>query len=243
MGANIKMKTIPSFLFAIAALGAVSSVGAISFDFYKLDKPNGAGDFLPIDGFFNADDMVGSPTLTYVNEGLSVTASATYNGNAAVAVQDSTAGWSDLRGAGLGVYKTTKPIKTSDDNIDRGETLILTFDQVVTLSKVELRADKHGVQNWVDGATFLLNGMSYALPKGVGSVFLDLTGSVFSFTHSAGISDPTGGPSEDFYVAGLNASVYVAPPPPATVPDSASTLSMLGLGLIVLSGVARRFKR
>lgn len=235
------MKILPTLLLTAAAIGAVSSASAISFDFYKLG--NGAGDFLPTDGVSKFGDMVGEPNLTYVQDGLSVTASAMFNGKAAFAVQDSTAGWSELNGAGLGVYKSTKPIKTSDDNIDKGETLILTFDQVVTLSKVELRADKHGVENWAAGATFLLNGTSYALPKGVGSLLLDLTGTVFSFAHSGGRSDASGKPSEDFYVAGINASIYQAPaPPPATVPDSGSTLALLGVAMIALTGFARRFK-
>lgn len=235
------MKTIAKSLIAVAAFGAVSSVNAISFDFYKLDKPNGAGDFLPIDGFSNADDKVGSPNLTYTQDGLSVTASATANGNAAYAVQDSTKGWTELKGAGLGVYKSITPIKTFDDNIDKGETLTLTFDKVVSLTSIELRADKHGVQNWVDGASFLLNGVSFDLPKGVGSIALNLVGSVFNFTHSGGISDPEGGtPSEDFYVAGLNASVYT---PPTSVPDSGATLALLGLGMLGLAGVSRRLKK
>ncbi|MBD5778481.1 VPDSG-CTERM sorting domain-containing protein [Pelagicoccus sp. NFK12] len=227
------MKTLHLVLLTVAALGAVSSVSAIRFDFYKLDKPNGAGDFLPVDGFSNSNDRVGNPTLTYVKDGLSVTASAMFGGNAAFAIQDSEAGWTDVKGAGLGVYKSINPIVLSDDNIDVGETLILTFDQVVTLSKIELRSDKHGILNWVDGGTFLLNGVSYGLPKGVGTVHPLglLTGTVFTFAHSGGISDPTGGPSEDFYLASIDVAV----------PDSGSTLALLGLGLLGLAGVARRF--
>lgn len=235
------MKTIAKSIIAVAALGAVSSVNAVSFDFYKLGMPNGAGDFLPTNGFSNASDMVGSPNLTYTKDGLSVTASATANGQMAYAVQDSTAGYSELKGAGLGVYKTIKPIKTYDDNIDKGETLILTFDKMVNLTSLDLRADKHGVQNWIDGATFLLNGVSFDLPKGVGSIALNLVGTVFEFTHSGGVSDPLHGtPSEDFYVAGLNANVYT---PPSSVPDSGATLGLLGLGMLGLAGVSRRLKK
>lgn len=231
----LKMKILSTLLFTVAAIGAVSTVSAISFDFYKLDKPNGAGDFLPVDGFSDSDDRVGTPTLTFVKDGVSVTASATSGGDAAFAIQDSQEDWTDVKGAGLGVYKSIDPIVLSDDNIDKGEKLILTFDQVVTLSKIELRSDKHTIDNWIDGGTFLLNGVSYALPKGVGTVnpLGLLTGTVFTFAHSGGISDPTGGPSEDFYVASID----------VRVPDSGSTLALLGLGLIGLVGAARRFKK
>ncbi len=231
------MKILSAFLFTVAAVGAVLPVSAISFDFYKLDKPNGAGDFLPVDGFSNGHDRVGLPTLTYINDGLSVTASATSGGNPAFAVQDSENEWTDVKGAGLGVYKSITPIVLSDDNIDTGEMLILTFDQVVTLSKIELRSDRHGINNWIDGGTFLLNGVSYGLPKGVGTVFPVglLTGTVFTFAHSGGVSDPTGGPSEDFYLASIQVDV--------PVPDSGSTLALLGLGLLGLAGIASRFNK
>ncbi|MDQ8200797.1 VPDSG-CTERM sorting domain-containing protein [Pelagicoccus enzymogenes] len=228
------MKKILRILGAAAILGATASASALSFDFYKLDKANNpVTDFLPSSPYVtSSNDALGDPLLQYTVDGVVVTATATFNGAAAHAVQDSTKDWDDVHGAGLGVYKTRTPIDLGDDNIDSGEKLILTFNRVVTLTRILLRADGHNITNWADGATFLLNGTSYNLPKNVGYIDGSWTGSVFTFMHSGiGPASETGSEvSHDFYVAGLKVNV----------PDTGSTIALLGLGLLGLAAASRR---
>jgi len=217
---------------SLLILAASHSASAISFDFYKLDSPIGGGDFLPDAGAVLIEkDFVGTPNLSYTVGTLNVIASAKYNGDTAWAVQDKTTGWTDERGAGLGVYKTLDPLDVKDDNIDAGEELTLKFSRNVKIKRIILRADGHNFNNWADTSTFMLNGASISLPKGIGYIDGSFSGKTFKFAHSGGPSDKK--ISDDYYVAGVEVSV----------PDTGASAVLLGLGLVGLGAAARRFKK
>ncbi len=211
--------------------GAALPAAAVEFDFYKLGR--GAPDFLPLDGVpCTAGDLCSSNVgagvfgddLTFSLGGITVHATASFVGGPSSVVQDHQANWSATSGAGLGVYHTTGPVDTSDDNITRGETLTLTFDQVVNLSAIGLRAEGHNFTNWASGATFLFHGASTLLPLGTGSIDgLGLTGSVFTFAYG-------GTHADQFYLA----TITVTPVPEPEV------LALLLAGLGVTGTIARR---
>ena len=226
---SMKMKTL-----SILALSAVAglSVSAAQFDFYKLGASNPANDFMPIGSYFViANDNVSSSvptsfggTLNYKSDGITVSASGTYNGGVASVVQDRENGWTSSKRAGLGVYHKN-PLDTSDDNITSGETLTITFDRLVSISRIDLSSEGHNFTSWTSGSTFLLNGDEKALPNGVGYINTpNLVGKTFTFAF-----DSTGG--DQFYLAALTATA---------VPDGAATVTLMGLGLLAL-GTVRRY--
>ena len=118
-----------------------------------------------------------------------------------------------------------------------GEVLKLSFDQVVSLSDVGLRAEGHNTTAWLANATFeySTNGTTWTsalLPdNGVvgntnaGRFVLNLTGQDFYFRY--------GGQTPDqFYIS----SVTVA-----AVPEP-ETYALMGLGLGLIGFMARRRK-
>ncbi|MEO8080990.1 MAG: PEP-CTERM sorting domain-containing protein, partial [Caldimonas sp.] len=204
---------------------------AVQFDFYKLGR--GASDFLPDSSVVctgadrcgsDVDHGVFGGDLPFTSGGLTVHATSNFTGGPSTVIQDREPGWSATVGAGLGVYHTTDPVDTSDDNITAGEMLTLTFDQVVTLSAIGLRADGHNFTNWADGSTFLFNGVSTLLPKGTGFIDgLSVTGSVFTFAYG-------GQKPDQFYLSSLT----VAP-----VPEP-ETFALLAAGLALTGFIGRR---
>lgn len=221
-----------------ALFAATLPASAVPFDFYKLGR--GAGDFLPngvagTDYFIIAGDNVSSSLVTssnfngnlkFTSGGITATATGTFNNATAAVVQDSESGWSATTGAGLGVYNVF-PLNTSDDNITAGEKLTITFNQVVRLTSIGLRAEGHNFTGWNSGDTFLLNGASTLLPLGIGSINLDQTGTQFTFAFG-------GAHANQFYVASLEAS---------RVPEGGATIVLSGLSAIGLGVLRIRFAR
>lgn len=212
-------------LLAAALLGAAAvPASAAQFDFYKLKSPTGGGDFLPTDGVActggdlcssNVDGNVFGDDLTFTDGGITALATGSFSGGVASAVQDHENGWSATVGAGLGVYH--KSGDSSDDNITSGETLTITFDQVVTLTSIGLRSEGHNFTSWGAGKTFLLDGVSTLLPQNVGSIAVNMTGQVFTFAYG-------GTNADQFYLSSLTA---------VPVPEPESWAMMLaGLGVV-----------
>ena len=220
------MSAFPAALAAtvLALLGTPASADAV-FDFYKLGR--GAGDFLSSDGIActgadrcssNVDAGVRNGDLTFSAGGITARATGTHNGQVAATVQDSDAGWTASIGAGLGVYHASG--QTDDDNITAGEQLTLTFDRIVRLTSIGLRAEGHNFTGWDSNATFLFNGASMLLPDNVGRVALDLVGQSFTFAYGGSFAD-------QFYLASMSVAEV---PAQITVPEPGS-LALLLAGL------------
>ena len=226
-------------LAAAAALsGPASASPAITFDFSDLKHAGGgAGDLLPSEvlnsGYWKCTggDLCSSDIdhghfggdLKYTVAGLTATATGFYHGHLVTAMQDHEGGWDPQRhiGAGLGVYHEAHD--NSDDNITKGETLKLTFSQVVTLTGLSLRADGH-TGNFEENTTFLLDGHSLKLSHDINN--LSLTGTEFTFSYG-------GRKADQFYLGGVTVS-------PVPEPETGAML-VAGLGLLGWS--ARRRKR
>ena len=235
------MKTTNKFL---SCLGVLSVAGALpvsgaTFQFYKLSNPQIAADFPGTNGSVIAGDIVSSVGgyLQFADSGLTLKATGTHNGNSAAVVQDHENGWDADTGAGLGVYKreNAEGQDTSDDNITSLEKLTISFDQPVNVTRIDLRAEGHNFTGWNDNATFLLNGVATLLPKGVGYIDVDLTGTEFTFAFNDSIPNPRQASGDQFYLAALTAA-------PKNVPEGGTSLILLGLSLGGL-GCVRRFVR
>ena len=215
---------------ATLAFAAVPAM-AVDFNFYELGR--GAGDYLPTNGTActggdrcssNVDGGAFGGTLNFVSGGITARASASFVDGVSSVVQDSTGSWTFANSAGLGVYHSQN---NGDDNITFGETLTITFDRVVTLTGMGLRAEGHNFTGWDQGATSLFNGARMLLPEGTGVINgLSATGSVFTFAFDSART------ADQFYLASLT----VAP-----VPEPETYALMLG-GLAALGSVARRRK-
>ena len=220
-------------LILISAAIAPASAATSDFDFANLTFiGNVNAGFLPSDGVpCTGGDLCSSAVpsvfdgdLNYTIGSITATATGTFNAGVAAVVQDHENNYNKINriGAGLGVYHI--PNDTSDDNITTGEVLTITFDQVVTLSQIDLRSEGHNVTNWIANATFLFNGSNTLLPAGTGSISgLNLVGTVFTFGF--------GGQTPDqFYLAGMTV---------AAIPEP-GTYAMMLAGLGLMGFIARR---
>jgi hypothetical protein len=227
---------IPRLLAAVFA-AALLPAAAATFDFANLEYNNGANTgFLPSDGISctggdlcssNVDGNIRNGHLTFTSGALTVLASGLYNGGAAAVVQDHENGYSPANkiGAGLGVYHLTGD--SSDDNVTPGETLVLTFDQVVNLTSISLRSDGHNLAGWTAGDTFVFNGTNTLLPVATGSIAVNRTGTQFTFAYG-------GKQADQFYVSGVTAVAAVPEP---------ETYALMLAGLTVVGFVAARRRR
>ena len=103
--------------------------------------------------------------------------------------------------------------------------LTITFNQVVRISNIGLRAEGHNFTGWDTGDTFLLNGNNALLPDNVGSIPVELVGTQFTFAYG-------GQQANQFYLSSLNAE---------RVPEGGATAILLGLSTIGLGLFRKRF--
>ncbi len=153
------------------------------------------------------------------------------SGNQAVTVKalvSQTQGYVSERWDGLGV--------TNDDffnvgEITAGESLVLTFNQTVTLRSLTFSMWENFIGDSLDHATLSWGTNSLTLGNNNDGAWnktfslANVTGTTFTITAIGGLSN--------FRLAGLSTST------PAAVPE-ASTVSLMGLGLIALGVVRRR---
>ena len=225
---------------------------AATFDFANLKSSPTSG-FLP-DGTAGLDyfactggDLCSSNVgagalggnLYYQSGGVVVEATGYYNGGTATVVQDHENAYNGLLsgptaiGAGLGVYHKVNPTDNSDDNITLGETLKLSFDQVVTMATVGLRSEGHNTTSWGTNTSFQYStdGSTWTtqlFPTGSGLFAINLTSQDFYFRYATIDFNP-----DQFYVS----SVTVTPVPEPEI------YAMMGLGLGVMGFMARRRKQ
>ena len=236
------------FIFAVMVLASLASpvfAAPVVFDFANL-KYDGSGTtlsdftgFKPSDGVFctvgdlcssNVNNNILGDDLTYGLGGFTVHATGYYNGNRVAVVQDHDNGFNGLLfgpaaiGAGLGVYHVSG--NNSDDNVTAGEMLKLSFNQVVPVTTIGLRAEGHNTTGWITGATFeySLDGSTWTtafLPDNSGMFNLNLSSQNLYFKYG-------GGNPDQFYVSSITA-----------IPEPEIYAMMLaGLGL--MGFVARR---
>ena len=228
------MNAFPAALAAtVVALLAPPAQADVVFDFYKLGRGVASGDFLSSDGIActgadrcssNVDAGVRDGDLTFSTGGITARATATHNGQTAAVVQDSDGAWTSSIGAGLGVYHASG--QTDDDNITTGEQLTLTFDRIVRLTSIGLRAEGHNYTGWDPRATFLFNGVSMLLPDDVGSISLHgVFGQTFTFAFGGGAF------ADQFYLASasvLSGREEITVPEPGGLALLATALGALG---------------
>lgn len=227
---------------AVAVLSTValaSPAHAAKFDFGDLEWRHGANvGFLPTSGGHSCTggDLCSSDvdhgklggSLVYTSDFLTATATGWYDGRQVAAMQDSDNNY-PTNEAGLGVYHESN--NNSDDNITKGESLVLTFSKPVDLSEIGLRAEGHNTTGWASGSTFLLSvdggtPESMLLPKGTGEIDgLDFVGTTFTFAYG-------GTKADQFYLSDLTAT---AVPEPAV-----AALMLAGLGLLAVRRRAGR---
>ncbi len=238
------------FAGPVVAAGTVFDFANLTYDGSGTALSDFSG-FKPSDGIFctggdlcssNVNGGVLGGDLTFQSGGITVYATGTYNGGTATVVQDHENGYNGLlygstaTGAGLGVYHKVNPTDNSDDNITAGETLKLSFDQVVTMSEFGMRAEGHNTTAWLANASFeySTNGttwISALLPDNdivgntnAGKFVLGLSSQDFYFRYGGTL------PIDQFYIS----SVTVTPVPEPEV------YAMLGLGLGLMGWAARR---
>ncbi|MCB2020604.1 MAG: PEP-CTERM sorting domain-containing protein [Burkholderiaceae bacterium] len=101
--------------------------------------------------------------------------------------------------------------------------LTITFDQVVHLSSIGLRAEGHNYTNWAAGDTFLFNGVSTLLPDNVGAIATSMTGQQFTFAFG-------GAQANEFYLSSMTVSAVPEP----------ETYALMLAGMAVIGFVMRR---
>jgi hypothetical protein len=216
----VMINAFKSAIFSVALI-ASSVVSAQTFNFTTLTPTGITGC-----GFNSGNDRCGT-SLTFTQGLLTATASATYNnlssnGNVPVKVVQDWNGTTAVPYVGLGVYHRIND--TSDDNVTLGELLTLTFNQVVTLTGLNLRAEGHGTNFGSTPDTFLLNGTSRTLTSTIEN--LSLTGKSFTFGYG------NGNTADQYYLSGM--TVTAVPEP--------ETFAMMLAGLALMGTITRRRK-
>ena len=189
----------------------------------------------------NVDGKSFGGSLTYASGGITLVASATFlsptakKGStpiAAAVMQDHVSGKVEV--AGLGVYHTGN---NSDDNVTAGETLKMSFSQVVQLKSVVMDSDGH-TNTWTGsnaGKTFQystddIHWQSASLTSGqIG--FANLQSNTFYFSYG-------GLHPDQFYLGAMTVSAVSSI---AAVPEP-ETYAMLLAGLGLIGAAVKRRK-
>lgn len=197
------------------SLFAVSFASAATFDYTAIADGTFAGT--------GPTGELGGATLTHSIGGISVDATGTYNGGAAFAYLDS-------GNAGMGVCKVINGSNqcdpSSDDNVTSGESLILTFNQIVKFDAISFKGEGH-IVSALDGdyLNLTVDGSDLgakSIDQNDWDFFATLTGKVFEFTF---LDENSGG--DQFYMSAV--TVSAVPLPPALLLFGAA---LGGLGLI-----------
>ena len=178
--------------------------------------------------------------LVYSDSGVTVSASGSYKGNAAVAtaVQDA---FSSGKPAGLGVYHqvtyntvgntTTISVQnTADDNVSFEEKLTLDFgNQLVKITQILFRNGDHNT-NFTGKFGLSIDNVALADQTLINNYTTALTGKVFTFSGlKAGTTNLE---TEKFYINAM--TVAVVPEP------EAYGLAMAGMGVVAFAMRRRR---
>ena len=208
-------------LSAAFVCAAASPAAAATFNFGNLATTVPAA-FLTCSSTDRCSTTLGgSLSFTDIASGIAVSAVGTYLGNPAATVQDAPSGGP----AGLGVYHAIRyptignPVvsDTSDDNVSFGETLTLSFNQVVSLSSILFRNGDHGT-SFAGNFGLSIDGGASVNQLLVHNFNTPLQGQTFAFS---GLDTPE---NTKFYV---NALTVTAIPEPETY-----ALMLAGLGAI-----------
>jgi hypothetical protein len=214
---------------AMAALVMAMGMGArdahaapVTFNFYCGDGvvslKNGGGNVS-----CNSSPDVYANTLTYTTGGISVTATATTSGAASKVYHDVSPQF-----GGLAVGNDSTP---KGDNIGLTEILKLTFSENVRITKLITFTDHE--KTFDNGSVLHLAGVDVTRPHG-STVYLNM----------ADFGAPPTGKTFEFSVGTIGRSsrydgYYISSVTVERVPE-ATTLSMIGIGLLGLARVVRR---
>lgn len=216
---NTKIKLVSAAI--AAALVLPTAVNATTFNFAAIADGDAS--------YGIAGGERGAAAFTFVKDGISVTASGFATGNPSTAYN----AYLDSGNAGLGVCQaltsSNQCTPSSDDNVTFGESLMLVFDQVVSIDTTTFVNGNHGTNfngNFVlsiDGgpATTIALTNIYATP---------LVGTQFVFANPNAGGGSTVSNDQQFYINVLNVQ-------PVPVP---AAVWLFGSGLLGLVGVARR---
>ena len=228
----------------LAASSIVTTAQAVMFDFGAIAAANGGqeqgnpaeSDGAPLAGlrFVEGSNSVFTDGFA-ANPLLQVIGTGQWTGGTAYAYLD---GPSSGRQAGLGVCKTlTNPGKqctpSNDDNVTTGETLTLTFNDMVTLVDIMFRGENHfdvgapAPGELQANETLFINGMASTFGTAVATLAGIGASDVFTFTFG-------GQMPEQFYVNVIDARRVQVPEP--------ATLGILGAGIALFGFVGRRRK-
>jgi len=218
----MKMKNIPVLAIAMLASSAVHST---TFDFAAV--ADNEGDPLTTYGLVGGER--GADVFTFTRDGISVTATG-FDGSGLT--NDAYFAYLDEGDAGLGVCQVLNGDQcapNSDDNVTTDESLLLTFNQRVTIDTTTFVNGDHGINFSDDFQLTIDNGptVTYSL---MNIFIMDLTGTTFEFFNPNTGGGSTVSNDKQFYINTLDVTVVPVP----------AAAWLFGTGLIALVGVARR---